>query len=57
MANDQHAKGQGEKMGGKVEEGVGKATGDRDMQREGKADQAKGSARKAAGDAKDALKK
>ncbi|MGW5781784.1 CsbD family protein [Streptomyces sp. NPDC003863] len=36
-----------EKNKGKVEEAMGKATGDRRMEAEGKADRAKGSAREA----------
>lgn len=45
-----------EKMGGKVKEGVGKATGNEDLENEGRADQAKAAAKQATDDVKDAAK-
>lgn len=42
---------------GKVKEGIGSALGDTAMREEGKADQASGQARKAFGDAKDAVRR
>ena len=44
-------------LGGKIKEGAGKLTGDRDLQAEGNLDQAKGKGQKALGDVKDAFKK
>jgi uncharacterized protein YjbJ (UPF0337 family) len=40
-----------------VKDAAGKLTGDQKMQAEGKADKAKGEARSAVGDVKDAVKK
>ena len=54
---DDHAKGAANNLGGKIKEGVGKLTGDRQMESEGHMDQAKGKAQSAIGDIKDALKK
>ena len=45
-----------EKMGGKVKEGVGKATGNEDLENEGRMDQTKAAAKQAAEDVKDAAK-
>ncbi len=42
-----------EKVGGKVKEGVGKATGNERLEAEGKVDQAKAQAKKTGEDAKD----
>ena len=53
----QHVKGALKDAEGKVKEGVGKATGDRDMEAEGHADQAEGKIRKGVGDVKDAVRK
>lgn len=53
----QHVKGGLKDAAGKVKEGVGKATGDRDMEAEGHADQAEGKIRKGVGDVKDAAKR
>jgi uncharacterized protein YjbJ (UPF0337 family) len=44
-------------MAGKAKEGVGKATGDRDTENEGKVDQAKSSLKDAGEKVKDAFKK
>ena len=57
MADKKHAEGQADKTGGKIKEGLGKATGNKDMENEGRGEQAKGSLKKAAGDVKDAFKK
>ncbi|TNC59556.1 CsbD family protein [Rubellimicrobium roseum] len=57
MANESHIKGTGNDLGGKVKEGLGKATGDKDLEAEGHADQAKSNLQKAWGDIKDAVKK
>jgi uncharacterized protein YjbJ (UPF0337 family) len=43
-------------MGGKIKEGLGKATGDSKTEAEGKTDQAKGKVQNAVGGIKDALK-
>jgi len=43
-------------LGGKVEEGAGKLTGDAKLQSEGKLDQAKGKVQNAVGGIKDAIK-
>ena len=53
----QHVKGGLKDAAGKVKEGVGKATGDRDMEAEGHADQAEGKVRKGVGDLKDAARR
>ncbi|MGW8482727.1 CsbD family protein [Microbacterium sp. NPDC055903] len=42
---------------GHVKEGVGKATGNEDLEREGRVDQAKADVKKAADDVKDAFEK
>jgi uncharacterized protein YjbJ (UPF0337 family) len=55
MANESHVRGTGNDIGGKIKEGAGKLTGDRDLEAEGKMDQAKGSIQKAWGDVKDAV--
>ena len=57
MADEKHAEGTADKMGGKLKEGAGKVTGDKGLENEGKADQTKGSLKKAVGDVKDAFKK
>lgn len=57
MADEKHAEGHADKAGGKMKEGAGKLTGNKDMENEGKADQAKGDLKKAVGDVKDAFKK
>jgi len=53
----EHVKGAADKVSGAVKEGIGKVTGDASMQAKGKLDKAKGEARQAAGDIKDAMKK
>lgn len=42
---------------GKLKEGAGRVTGDEDMEREGRAEQAKGDLKQSAEKAKDGLKK
>lgn len=54
---DQHTKGAINKAEGKVEEGVGKLTGDRKMQAKGKAKQVQGSAQQGLGHIQDAIKR
>lgn len=46
----------GDKLKGTLKEGVGKVTDDKKLEREGKLDQAKGKAKDALADVKDALK-
>ena len=52
----EHIKGAGEKVKGAVKDTVGKVTGDKKMQAEGKMDKAKGAAHSAVGDAKDTVR-
>jgi uncharacterized protein YjbJ (UPF0337 family) len=54
--DEQHVKGAGEKIKGAVKDAVGGATGDSKLQGEGKLDKAKGNARSAVGDVKDAVR-
>lgn len=51
------AKNTAEKLVGEVKETVGKATDDKDLQAEGKADQTKGSVKNVGEDIKDVFKK
>lgn len=51
------AKNTAEKVAGEVKEAVGKATDDKDLQAEGKKDQAKGDVKNTVEDVKDAFKK
>jgi uncharacterized protein YjbJ (UPF0337 family) len=44
-----------DKAKGNVKEGLGKATGDEDLEREGRKDQAKGGVKQAVGHVKDAI--
>jgi uncharacterized protein YjbJ (UPF0337 family) len=53
----EHVKGAADKAKGAVKETIGKVTGDKQMQAEGRFDKAKGEARKAVGDLKDAVRK
>ena len=50
-AMDEQARGKLENLKGKVKEGAGKVTGDRDLEAEGQADQAEGTIRDKAGKA------
>ena len=52
----EHVKGYADKAKGAIKEAAGKVSGDKEMQREGKADKAKGDVHKAAGDVKDAAR-
>lgn len=54
--SDQKAEGTAKDWSGKVKEGVGDATDNEKMKREGQADQSEGKLRKAAGNVKDAVK-
>ena len=56
IVDKEHVKGAADKAKGAVKETVGKMTGDKEMQAEGKFDKAKGAAHKAAGDIKDAAR-
>ncbi len=56
MANEDQARGKGKDIGGKIKEEVGDLIGNRDMKREGQADQVEGKVQKGVGDVKDALK-
>ena len=53
----EHVKGGVKDAKGKVKEAAGKATGDRETEARGKADQTEGRFRKAVGDVKDALRR
>jgi uncharacterized protein YjbJ (UPF0337 family) len=53
----EHVKGAADKVKGAFKDAVGKMTGDKQMQAEGKFDKAKGAARQAVGDVKDAARK
>ena len=52
----QHIKGAADGAKGAVKDAAGKLTGDKQMQVEGKLDKAKGKARSAVGDVKDAVR-
>ncbi|WP_336487579.1 CsbD family protein [Methylobacterium nigriterrae] len=54
--NDDRIEGSATNMGGKLKEGVGRATGDEKLKNEGLADQIKGKVQNAIGGIKDALK-
>ncbi|EYD74867.1 CsbD-like protein [Rubellimicrobium mesophilum DSM 19309] len=54
-SDEDRARGTARDVGGKIKEGLGKLTGDRELQSEGNLDQAKGKAQKAWGDLKDAV--
>jgi uncharacterized protein YjbJ (UPF0337 family) len=57
MGADEKAQNKAEKLGGKVQEGLGKATGDREMEAEGQRDQSKADLKDAGENIKDAFKK
>ena len=48
--------GSAKNLGGKIKEGIGRATGDSKTEAEGKTDQVKGKVQNAVGGVKDALK-
>ena len=53
----EHIKGAADKVKGTIKDTAGKATGDKELQSEGKFDKAKGAAHYALGDVKDAIRK
>ena len=57
MSGTDKVKNKVEDLGGKVKEAVGKVTGDRDKENEGKGDQAKASLKDAGENVKDAFKR
>jgi uncharacterized protein YjbJ (UPF0337 family) len=57
MSTEDKAKNKGEELKGKVKEGVGQATGNEDLEAEGKADQISGNLKDAGEKVKDAFKK
>jgi uncharacterized protein YjbJ (UPF0337 family) len=56
MGNEDKIRNKGEEIGGVAKENVGKATGDRDLQAEGKGDQTKANLKQAGEKVKDAFK-
>jgi uncharacterized protein YjbJ (UPF0337 family) len=56
MGTDDKIGNKADELKGKVKEGVGDATDDRDLQAEGQADQAKGNVKQAGEKIKDAFK-
>jgi uncharacterized protein YjbJ (UPF0337 family) len=56
MGADDKASNKIEDLGGKAKEGLGKATGDKSTEKEGKADQAKSNLKDAGEKVKDAFK-
>jgi uncharacterized protein YjbJ (UPF0337 family) len=54
---DEHIKGAISKVEGKVEEGLGKLTGDKRQQARGKVRQVQGDAQKGLGDVQDAVRR
>lgn len=52
----EHVKGGMDKVSGAAKDAIGRATGDKKLQAEGKTDKAKGEVRQTVGDVKDALK-
>jgi uncharacterized protein YjbJ (UPF0337 family) len=57
MSKEDKVNNKGEQLKGKVKEGVGQATNDRDLEAEGKADQVSGNLKDAGEKVKDAFKK
>jgi uncharacterized protein YjbJ (UPF0337 family) len=55
--NEEHIKGAADKAKSAIKDTVGKVTGDKQMQAEGKFDKAKGAAHQVAGDVKDAARR
>ena len=53
MVDDDRVEGAAKNVGGKIKEGVGKATGDEKLRREGQVDQVKGKAQNTVGGVKD----
>ncbi|GAB3542869.1 hypothetical protein GCM10027403_36180 [Arthrobacter tecti] len=56
MGADDKTQNNAEKLGGKVQEGLGKATGNKDMEAEGQKDQSKADLKNAGENIKDAFK-
>jgi len=56
MGTDDKIENKTEELGGKAKEAVGEASGDRDLQVEGQADQTKGNVKQAGEKIKDAFK-
>lgn len=56
MPDQDRIEGAAKNMGGKVKEGLGKATGDEKMKAEGRADQVEGKVQNAVGGVKDAMR-
>jgi uncharacterized protein YjbJ (UPF0337 family) len=56
MGNEDKIRNKGEEIGGAAKEKVGQATGDRDLQAEGKGDQTKANLKQAGEKVKDAFK-
>ncbi|SFD48191.1 CsbD family protein [Massilia yuzhufengensis] len=54
--NEDQVKGKAKDIGGKIQEKVGEATGNRQTQREGVSKQVEGKVQEKAGDVKDVLK-
>ena len=54
-SDEDRTRGAAKDVGGKIKEGIGKLTGDPQLESEGQFDQAKGKAQKAWGDLKDAV--
>jgi len=57
VATEDKAKAQRESATGKAKEAAGKATGNKDMEKEGKRDQSKADVKKAGQNVKDAFKR
>jgi uncharacterized protein YjbJ (UPF0337 family) len=53
----EHIKGTADQVKGAIKDTAGKVSGDKELQSEGKIDKAKGAARKAVGNIKDAARK
>jgi uncharacterized protein YjbJ (UPF0337 family) len=56
MVDDDRVEGSAKNIGGKIKEGVGKATGDEKLKREGQLDQVKGKVENAVGGMKDTVR-
>ena len=54
-SDDDRVRGTANNLGGKIKEGLGKLSGDKQLESEGHLDQAKGKGQQALGDLKDAF--
>ncbi|GGY43513.1 CsbD family protein [Parvularcula lutaonensis] len=54
-ATETKAEGAGDKLKGQIKEGIGEATGDDDLKRQGKREQSQGALKKAWGNIKEAF--